>query len=64
MKRWRVFYFRPHRKQEGWETRDQVILESESEPTVEQVQEATSVVGSDGVTQDTVLRLDGVEEIT
>lgn len=54
MARWRVFYYRPHRKAEDEERRDQIIVESESEPTPEQVAE---------VTGDRVLRLDGVEQL-
>jgi hypothetical protein len=54
MASWRVFYYRPHRKTDDGERRDQAIVESESEPTPEQVAE---------VTGDRVLRLDGAEQI-
>jgi hypothetical protein len=54
MSEWRVFYFRSHRKTGEGERRDQTVISSESEPTVEQVAEATG---------DAVLRLDGVEEL-
>lgn len=55
MAEWLVFYYRHHRKgDDGVERRDRITISSETEPTVEDIAEATG---------DTVLRLDGVEQI-
>lgn len=56
MARWHVFYYRAHRKatEDEPERRDQAIIESESEPTLEAVAEATG---------DRVLRLDSINQI-
>ena len=54
MARWHVFYYREGRKDGHDERRDQIIVESENEPTLEEVAEGTG---------DRVLRLDSVEQL-
>jgi len=54
MTQWRVFYYRAHRKTGEGERRDQTVVSSESEPTLEEVAQATG---------DDVLRLDEVSAL-